>query len=128
MNLGNIVGAFIALISQKCRINLGDIEIIGHSLGAHVAGFAGKTVKSLTGKRISKIIALDPAGPIFETIIRTNDNKLCKTDAVIVEALHTDGRVFGYLKPRGTIDIYFNGGTPIQPGCIEEKATTFIGT
>ena len=35
-------------------------------MGAQVAGFAGKEVQKLTEKKISRIVALDPAGPLFD--------------------------------------------------------------
>lgn len=87
------------------------IHIIGHSLGAHVAGFAGKFH---TKARYQRITGLDPAGPLFE-----NENdiaRLSKTDADIVDVIHTDVDGFGYLKPLGHLDFYPNGGED-QPGC-----------
>ena len=37
---------------------------VGHSLGSHTCGFAGKNLARL-GLRMSRISALDPAGPLF---------------------------------------------------------------
>ena len=37
---------------------------VGHSLGSHTCGFAGKAMTKL-GLRLSRISALDPAGPLF---------------------------------------------------------------
>ena len=37
---------------------------VGHSLGSHTCGFAGKNFPKL-GLRMSRISALDPAGPLF---------------------------------------------------------------
>lgn len=39
-----------------------DLKIVGHSLGAHIAGFVGKKVKN---GRVGTIIGLDPAGELF---------------------------------------------------------------
>lgn len=37
---------------------------VGHSLGSHTCGFAGKNMARL-GLRMARISALDPAGPLF---------------------------------------------------------------
>lgn len=81
-------------------------------MGGQAAGFVGKRVIEETGTPIKKITALDPAGPLF-----VDGYRLVPTDAEIVEVVHTDGGVFGYLGECGTVDFYPNGGTPIQPGC-----------
>lgn len=81
-------------------------------MGGQVAGFAGKRVLDQLGSPIGKITALDPAGPLYYDGFR-----LESTDATIVEAVHTDGNGFGYYGESGTVDIYVNGGTGIQPGC-----------
>ena len=92
----------------------------GHSLGSHICGFIGKTFKKL-----DVIIAMDPAGPIFET--NSIDQRLHKTDANLVEILHTNTKLLGIKKPIGDIDIYVNGGYE-QPGCPrpEDGVMTFV--
>lgn len=88
--------------------------LIGHSLGGQIAGFVGKRIFNETGEKLKRIIALDPAGPLFDT--RPSDKRLNKTDADIVEVIHSDGGTFGFLKACGTIDFFPNGGSS-QPGC-----------
>lgn len=41
------------------------IHLIGHSLGCHVAGIAGKRLFTEMGSRIGRISALDPAAPSY---------------------------------------------------------------
>lgn len=92
--------------------------MIGHSLGAHIAGFAGKTVQNYTNSSsVGRITALDPAGPLY--LLAGPNDRLANTDADLVVALHTDGGVLGYLGEIGNIDFYANGGTPHQPGCFD---------
>ncbi|MFM6203150.1 MAG: hypothetical protein ACKPE1_29125, partial [Dolichospermum sp.] len=43
-----------------------NIHLLGHSLGAHVIGVAGRTIAESSGQKIKEIIALDPAGPSFD--------------------------------------------------------------
>lgn len=92
------------------------IQLIGHSFGAHVAGFAGKTVKTETFSKIGQITALDPARVPFENSTASED-RLYKDDAEVVAAIHTDGGKVGYLGPLGTIDFFPDGGSAVQPGC-----------
>lgn len=75
------------------------IILIGHSLGAHVAGVAGKRIQQLTGTAIGRIIALDPAGPCFINVSR--DNRLDRNDAVHVDVIHTNGGILGLKEPVG---------------------------
>jgi hypothetical protein len=92
---------------------------VGHSLGAHLIGIAGRK----SGK-LSRISALDPAGPGFEKH-EFLEYRLQNTDAKdIVDVIHTDGydsffdpadwispvNHYGTLIPLGTIDFYPNYG------------------
>lgn len=74
--------------SEKFRNN---INMVGFSLGAHVAGFVGK---ELEGK-ISRITGLDPAGPYFDTV--PPRDRLDYTDAQLVDVIHTNVGSFTYL-------------------------------
>lgn len=92
--------------------------MVGHSLGAHVAGFAGRAVQDLTGGlQIARITGLDPAGPLYSEFWVGEDNRLNNDDAELVVAIHTDGGLAGYINPIGDIDFYPNGGVQPQPGC-----------
>lgn len=83
---------------------------IGNSLGAHVAGFAGKRV---TGGRLESIVGLDTAKPGFSYADPTT--RLASTDAVYVESVHTSN-TFGFSDPIGQTAFYMNWGKQ-QPGC-----------
>lgn len=60
--IGAHVAALIDFMVSTDLVSLNDITLIGFSLGAHIAGIAGKHVQ--TGK-LPKIVGLDPAGPLF---------------------------------------------------------------
>jgi len=110
--------------------DLNNIHILGHSLGAHGAGFAGKSVQELFEKsKVSRITGFDPARPRFEGVPTTD--RLHWTDAQFVDIIHTasgDWEILGLLSfglipfpvalkyPMGHVDFYPNGGTN-QPGC-----------
>lgn len=114
---GKVVGEQIIKLHQEYKVPLQTVHLIGHSLGAHVAGFAGKEVYNATGQKVGRITGLDPAGPLFEGIFISRDSRLNENDAEMVDVVHTDGGVFGYRGPLGTIDFYPNGGVALQPGC-----------
>ncbi|KAM3955313.1 LOW QUALITY PROTEIN: pancreatic lipase-related protein 3 [Aphomia sociella] len=92
-----------------------NITLIGHSLGAHIAGIAGKSVYQITDKRIAHIAALDPAGPCFANV--SSANRLDQSDAEYVDVIHTNAGMLGLLDPVGHKDFYANGGRS-QPGCL----------
>ena len=63
------------------------------------------------------ILAIDPAGPIFENNKRPT--KLGREDAKAVQVLHTNSKgwdALGYDARCGSVDFYFNGAED-QPGC-----------
>ncbi|KAH9519054.1 Inactive pancreatic lipase- protein 1 [Bulinus truncatus] len=123
-----VVGAQIAYLIQKImnitEIASSDFHIIGHSLGGHVAGYAGERIKEL-----GRITGLDPAGSQFDN---TNEKvRLDPSDAVFVDVIHTDSEhllVLGHgaSHPLGHSDFYPNEGHNM-PGCTLKENIQELG-
>ena len=60
------------------------------------------------------ILALDPAGPVFDA--NSDSTRLGKSDAKAVQVFHTNINGAGIEAQSGTVDFYFNDGKH-QPGC-----------
>ncbi|CAG9863706.1 unnamed protein product [Phyllotreta striolata] len=112
-DIGNIIGDTVGKLVDEHRLDIGQFILVGHSLGGQISGFAGKHLQK-AGKKLQRIVALDPAGPLFD--VRPVDKRLNPTDAEVVEVIHTDTGSFGFKDPCGTIDFYPNGGD-FQAGC-----------
>lgn len=110
--VGDYVAKFTVKLVRQYGIMMNKIKVIGHSLGAHVAGFAGKYVQKYLGQKYPMIIGLDPATPSFGS--RTPGNRLSRGDAHYLEVFHTSR--LGIYAPLGDTDVYYNGGKS-QPGC-----------
>ncbi|RZC36887.1 Lipase and/or Abhydrolase 6 domain containing protein [Asbolus verrucosus] len=101
-------------------LSLRSTHLIGFSLGAHVAGFAGAELGNL-----SRITGLDPAGPLFES--QDPRARLDQSDAGFVDVIHSNGENLilgglGSYQPMGHVDFYPNGGR-MQKGC----SNLFVG-
>lgn len=98
-------------------LNVESFHIVGHSLGAQMAGIIGRSVnkKSLGESKIARISGLDPAFPSFYPSMGTPP--VNRKDADFVDIIHTDAWLYGAPVSTGTVDFWPNGGRTLQPGC-----------
>ena len=116
--IGNVLGYLHQAIISSNKHFKTDTYCIGYSLGSHLCGFFGKVLKEMAKKEyfLKKIVALDPAGPIFEYPEQDSTMRLNKNDATMVEVIHTNYYNWGYENSLGDLDFYINGGSS-QPWC-----------
>uniref|UniRef100_A0A1A9W370 Lipase domain-containing protein n=1 Tax=Glossina brevipalpis TaxID=37001 RepID=A0A1A9W370_9MUSC len=113
LTLAKILEDFI----NKFNIEKSEIHVIGHSLGAHIAGCIGHYFVGSLGR----VTGLDPALPLFTP---KSPDGLNSDSALFVDVIHTDYPVFGDLVPRGSVDFYPNYGFTGQKGCDEFDLVT----
>lgn len=106
-NVGSKVASFI----DSSELSVEKVAIIGHSLGAHCAGLAARSVKNGI---IKAVWGLDPAGPLFS--VNDSSWRISDADANYVECIHTNAGTLGFTEAIGMADFYMNGGKS-QPGC-----------
>lgn len=108
--VSQIIAEYINKMIEEFGTQPSDFILVGHSLGAHLAGAIGA---NLNGS-ISQIVGLDPALPMFA--LNDTDSRLDETDAQTVHIVHTNGGYQGFDSSIGHADFFFNGGVK-QPGC-----------
>ncbi|KAI2557389.1 pancreatic lipase related protein 1, partial [Homo sapiens] len=100
------------------------VHLIGHSLGAHVAGEAGSKTPGL-----SRITGLDPVEASFEST--PEEVRLDPSDADFVDVIHTDAAPlipflgFGTNQQMGHLDFFPNGGESM-PGCKKNALSQIV--
>ncbi|XP_031623460.1 pancreatic lipase-related protein 2-like [Contarinia nasturtii] len=109
--MGEHVARFVDFMSKEARLKIQDLTIVGHSLGAHISGIAGKKI---TNGKVGKIVGLDPARFFFK--FEEVENRLDATDASYVEVIYTCSGTLAVTWPIGATNFYPNGGRS-QPGC-----------
>ncbi|XP_048522431.1 pancreatic triacylglycerol lipase isoform X2 [Dendroctonus ponderosae] len=120
--VGLEIAHLINYLLKNYEMDTRNVHIIGHSLGAHTAGYAGSLVPGL-----GRITGLDPAEPYFQGM--PAHVRLDPSDADLVDVIHTDGKGiiflgmhtpffagYGMSQPCGHLDFYPNDGKE-QPGC-----------
>lgn len=122
--VGRQLTLFLHYMDQMFHLDLNRFHLVGHSLGAHIAGFVGAD----NDGRIARITGLDPAGPIFVEL--NASMRLDPSDAIFVDVVHTNGGTItkgalGLSIPSGHVDYYCNGGS-VQPGCYFSSVTRSI--
>lgn len=118
--VGVITAHVISMLYEQVGLkNLDRVHMIGHSLGAHLSGYAGYTLQKEFGLKMGRITGMDPADPAFadsDPLVRLDRN-----DAKYVDVIHTDTVPLtrgglGMSKAIGHVDFYPNGGRD-NPGC-----------
>lgn len=82
-------------MAEKCEevgllgrgLKLKKTEMVGHSLGAHIAGLTAEKLSQKTNQKIGVIFGLDPAGPIIKNLPK--ELRLNETQAEFVVVYHT---------------------------------------
>jgi pimeloyl-ACP methyl ester carboxylesterase len=125
-----VVGRQVALLVNQIRasrgISVGNVHLLGFSLGSQVAGFAGKWSQSEYNWIFGRITGLDAASPLFESY---PGSYLSSADAIYVDGIHTSAGSnillgqLGFTNPFGSIDFYPNGGKS-QPRCSTSLSLT----
>lgn len=115
--VGQFTGSYLDFLSENGMLDWNRLTVIGFSLGAHIAGWTGKSVRQ---GRIGYMVGLDPAGPLFST--RNPEGRIDAGDANYVECIHTNGPTLliiglGLGGPICDADYFPNGGES-QPGCL----------
>lgn len=91
------------------------MHCIGHSLGGQILGYTGRIFIETTDEKISKITALDPAGPCFSNSLV--EHQVRSGVAEYVEVYHCHSGGLGTSTVLADVDFFFNEMGHTQPNC-----------
>lgn len=113
-SLGLQISKFVCTIFRQLQIPLGDMHVIGHTMGGQIAGSLGQNTQLQCKEKLGRITALDPAGHLFQNLMEKD--RLDKSDALFVDVIHADESTLGTWLNCGHVDFHPNCGL-LQPGC-----------
>nr|XP_012546361.1 vitellogenin-2 isoform X1 [Bombyx mori] len=124
IQIGKQMGDALVRLSGA-GINMTSIHLVGHSLGAHMMGYAGKQARE-KGYTVARITGLDPARALFEGTLALYSG-LDRTCARFVDTIHSDPGGYGTSSSIATVDIWpnYEGKKSTQPGCDEGEFEMF---
>uniref|UniRef100_A0A146LY41 Lipase member H-A n=1 Tax=Lygus hesperus TaxID=30085 RepID=A0A146LY41_LYGHE len=115
--IGQFLGKFIYFLIDQ-GVDPNNVHVIGHSLGAHIAGFAGKFTKSDHQISLGRITGLAPSYPGYED--NTSQFRLSSDDAKFTDCIFTDYNNLDMGIPICQANFFPNGVGISQPGCFRE--------
>lgn len=112
--IGKALGELLAELTNG-GVSPKNIHCVGHSLGGQMLGHTGVTFFNLTGEKIARITALDPAGPCFtKNFIH---EQVRSGVAEYVEVYHCNSGGLGSSSILGDVDFIINKKGETQPNC-----------
>jgi len=135
IDVGEFAGLCLGKLFSEQNMLGESLHLLGHSLGAHLVGKAGRSFKASHENQdiVGRITGLDPAGPrffdgpILSAIPELHSEILCPESAAFVDIIHSNGGLepvavspvprLGALQQLGHLDFYPDGGS-VQQGCM----------
>ncbi|XP_078046332.1 lipase member H-B-like [Augochlora pura] len=114
--LDDVATAVVKSITNMVAGGMDQTKLIlsGMSLGSQLSGYIGRKLSF----KPAKIIAGDPAGPLFNFV----SPSISASDAECVICIHCDQGFYGNAQACNHTDFYPNGGVRLQPGCSVSSA------
>ncbi|KAF6209669.1 hypothetical protein GE061_015418 [Apolygus lucorum] len=109
--VARVVYRYLKRLTEESCIQFQDITLIGHSLGAQLAGAIG----NLANGSIGNMVALEPANPTFFAETLTS---VSAVSARWVIGVHTNPGYYGVDYNVGHVDFWINMGESPQPSCL----------
>ncbi|XP_047995333.1 phospholipase A1-like [Leguminivora glycinivorella] len=112
--IGKALGEMLADL-RRGGISAQSMHCIGHSLGGQMLAYTGQTFTELTGLKLWRITALDPAGPCFAN--SAVEDQIRSGLAEYVEVYHCNAGGLGSSSILADIDFFLNKNGATQPDC-----------
>lgn len=106
--VGKRAAEFILWLQSLGIAKANNVHVIGWSLGGQLAGRIGRKYQQLRsdGRKLARVTALDPAGPLFNLPPIYLDQVTKKGDALFVDVYHSNVGIQGEFLSDGDVDVY----------------------